>query len=115
MRKRLLFQVEAALSGRDDAHADDVRRTAARLADDCGCAMGAAFLWAALVIGAPALVLSQHARPLTLFGAVAGVVAAAAVGKLVGVGVASLRLLLLVRRLGTATVPGKGLRHVHLH
>jgi|SRR4051794_29674018 hypothetical protein len=115
MRKRLLFRVEAALAGVDDAHAADVRRTAARLADDCGCAMGGAFLWAALLVGGPGLVLTQGARPLVLLVAVAGVLLAAASGKAVGVGVATLRLFLVVRRLRSVAVAEKGLRHVHLH
>jgi hypothetical protein len=115
MRKRLLFHVEAALSGRDDTRADDVRRTAARLADDCGCAMGGAFLWVALLVGAPTLVITQHARPLAFVGAIAAVFAAAGLGKAVGIGLATLRLLLLVRRLGSVAATERGPRHVHLH
>jgi hypothetical protein len=121
MRKRLLFRVEAALDGVDgvsggaDAHAGDVRHVAARLADDCGCAMGGIFLWAALLLGGPAYVVTHDARPLSFLVAVAGVVVAAALGKLVGVGIATLRLLLLVRRLGSVAAPRRGFRHVHLH
>src|SRR5690242_18338512 len=98
MRKRLLFRVEAILSGRDDTRADDARRRAARLADECGCALGGVFLWVAL-LGGTVLVIVEDARPLSFLVAFVSVLAAAGLGKVVGILVATLRLLLLVHRL----------------
>jgi hypothetical protein len=115
MRRRLLFRVEAALAGLTDPQVSAVRREAARLRDECGCAMGGVFLWAALLVGTPVLLIARGPSPLTFLVAAIAVLAAAALGKVVGVGVAGLRLLVLVRRVEATAPHGRSAGHVHLH
>ena len=115
MRRQLLFRMEAALPALDHTQVLDARHAAARLGDDCGCAMGGIFLWAALLVGAPTLVATYGVRPLVFVVAAAAVVVGAALGKLVGIGIASLRLLMLVRRMEAASLPERGFWSVHLH
>jgi VIT1/CCC1 family predicted Fe2+/Mn2+ transporter len=115
MRKRLAYRVEAALPGLDSARASDVRRRVARLVADCGCAMGGVFLWGALLLLAPFLVVIRGATPVVLLAAAALVLVGAGVGKALGIAVATVRLQVLVHRVTSASGSERRQSHVDVH
>jgi VIT1/CCC1 family predicted Fe2+/Mn2+ transporter len=86
----------------DDALAEHFRSRAGVLANECGCAMGGAFLVASAVVAAVYLFLFGHFTITAIVVSVAVTFASAMAGKAVGIGTACARLLLLRRQLRTS-------------
>jgi VIT1/CCC1 family predicted Fe2+/Mn2+ transporter len=83
----------------DDAAAERFRSRAGVLVNDCGCAMGGAFLVASAVAAAVYLFIFGHFTITAIVVAAAVTFASAMAGKAVGIGTACARLFLLRRQL----------------
>jgi hypothetical protein len=101
MKRKALETIDQILARLPDGQPDSaaVRARAARHATDCGCAMGAAFLVAAVLIAAAYFVWYRTPHPGSVLIGAAGVFLAAIAGKLVGLLLAAIRLALLKRKL----------------
>jgi hypothetical protein len=82
----------------EDTAAEHFRSPVGVLANECGCAMGGAFLVATAVIVATYLFPFGHFTATAVVVATAVTFASAMAGKAVGISVACVRLLLLRRR-----------------
>jgi hypothetical protein len=83
----------------DDPRKGADRARIAALADECGCRMGGMFFFAAAAVGVAYLVAIGPFSPWTAALAAGVALAASLLGKLIGLGVARLRLLWLERLL----------------
>jgi len=90
---------------------------AARLSHACGCAEGAIAMTIAMILAAAYYAWpgrgASGAMRVSVLWAIPFILTAAALGKLIGIGVAKLRLALIYRRLYAKYDPRT--HHVHLH
>jgi hypothetical protein len=98
---------------------EDPRRAQARariaaLAGECGCTLGGVFLAVAAVLAVAYFAAGGRVAAGPVLLALGLVLAASLLGKLVGLGVARLRLLALRRSL-SRRIASPEVRHVHLH
>lgn len=97
-----------------DPRRAESRARIATLAGECGCTLGGVFLAVAFLLAVAYFGAGGRLAPGPVLLALGLVLAATLLGKLVGLGVARLRLLALrrslLRRLASPEV-----RHVHLH
>jgi hypothetical protein len=98
----------------DDPAKARLRERARAHAQDCGCAMGAAFMSVVLVAAPVWLLATGGMRVGALVVAVALVFVAAMVGKAAGLLLAHARLVVMLRSLERRAEPW-GARHVHVH
>jgi hypothetical protein len=99
---------------RDDPERAELVARARKYSRDCGCAIGGAFLGAALLLALAYLAATQDVSVRSLVGGPLGVFVATVVGKLIGLLLAWVRLVVLYRSLA------RGLRraaadHVYVH
>lgn len=90
------------------------RSTIAALGEDCGCSMGGAFFGVAAVAAIAVLLASGMPGAGALLLAIAAVIGAGFVGKLVGLGVARARLIWLGRSI-RSRIASVETAHVHVY
>ena len=97
-----------------DSRIGEIRFRIARLANECGCAMGGTFLAIAVTTSIAYFLVAGEPGLRSGLLAIGFVFVASMVGKFVGLGVARIRLLWLHRVL-TARLASVEMSHVHLH
>jgi hypothetical protein len=116
MRRRLLNEINTVLIDLNPDRAALWRVRAGSLARDCGCAMGGVFVLATLMLFAPVLFLLAGVSSGTVVIFIVTLLVSAGAGKALGIGVATLRLNRLARRVrGAASSTRVTGRNVHMY
>ncbi len=119
LMKRPLFNPERILNAFPESREEILRCTTRfkKYSSDCGCSMGAMFLLASVAIYLAYLVVSQDWRthfPRQLLFGIVLIFISSALGKLIGIGLARLKLAVLQKYL-MARFPLQENHHVHMH
>ncbi|MFY9928691.1 MAG: hypothetical protein WAK82_11865 [Streptosporangiaceae bacterium] len=120
-RRRFMARTSAAIGGLvtqlalEPAERADVQTRMARYNRDCGCAMGGAFMVAALLTSAIYIVVTARFAIGVIGAGIGFVVVCSMLGKALGLVVASVRLGLLRRSLARRARRTREESHVYVH